>query len=270
MKLGIGTYSYMWAIGFDGARPATPMTAMALLEKARRLGVRVVQYGPNLPLDSLSEFELDDLIRRAREWAIEIELGTRAIDSDHIAGQIALARRVGATLLRSVPELADGSIPTIGELERGLRALAPLMASAGVRLALENARIPASELAAVLDRIGSPWVGITLDTVNSLAIPEGTREVARHLARHALCLHVKDFAVLRVWHMMGFNVEGRPAGKGQLDLPWLIETLRAAGRDPNAILELWPPEQSALEETIALEDAWAVESILYLRRLIPN
>jgi sugar phosphate isomerase/epimerase len=81
---------------------------------------------------------------------------------------------------------------------------------------------------------------------------------------------VKDFAVLRVWHMMGFNVEGRPAGKGQLDLPWLIETLRAAGRDPNAILELWPPEQSALEETIALEDAWAVESILYLRRLIPN
>ena len=45
MKLGIGTYSYMWAIGFDGARPASPMTAMALLEKARELGVRVVQYG---------------------------------------------------------------------------------------------------------------------------------------------------------------------------------------------------------------------------------
>src|ERR1035438_1018875 len=61
MKLGIGTYSYMWAIGFDGARPASPMTAMALLEKARGLGVRVVQYGPNLSLESLSEVELDDL-----------------------------------------------------------------------------------------------------------------------------------------------------------------------------------------------------------------
>ncbi len=270
MKLGIGTYSYMWAIGFDGVRPARPMTAMALLEKARALGVRVVQYGPNLPLDSLSESELDALLRRARECGVEIEVGTRGIAFDHMAAQVALARRAGATLLRSVPELADGSIPESGELERALRALAPLIASAGVRLALENARIPASELAAVLNGIGSPWIGITLDTVNSLAIPEGTREVARHLARHTLCLHVKDFAVSRVWHMMGFQVEGRPAGKGQLDLPWLLETLRTAGRDPNAILELWPPEQSALEETIALEDAWAVESIAYLRRLIPD
>lgn len=270
MKLGIGTYSYMWAIGFDGARPARPMNAMALLEKARGLGLRVVQHGPNLPLDSLSESEMEELIRLAREWEIEIELGTRGLAADHIAAQVALARRVGATLLRSVPELSDGSIPTAEELERLLRTLAPVMEGAGVRLALENARIPASELAATLDRIGSPWVGITLDTVNSLAIPEGTREVARHLARHTLCLHVKDFAVERVWHMMGFQVEGRPAGKGQLDLPWLLETLRAAGRDPNAILELWPPEQPALEQTIALEEAWAVESIAYLRRFIQD
>jgi len=270
MKLGIGTYSYMWAIGFDGARPASPMSAMALLEKARGLGLRVVQYGPNLPLDSLSESELEELIRWAREWEIEIEVGTRGIAIEHIAGEVTLARRVGATLLRSVPELSDGSIPAVDELERRLGILAPVMEAAGVRLALENARIPASELAATLDRIGSPWVGITLDTVNSLAIPEGTREVARHLARHTLCLHVKDFAVLRVWHMMGFQVEGRPAGKGLLDLPWLLGTLRAAGRDPNAILELWPPEQPVLEDTIALEGAWAVESITYLRRLIPD
>jgi sugar phosphate isomerase/epimerase len=109
-----------------------------------------------------------------------------------------------------------------------------------------------------------------LDTVNSLAIPEGTEEVVQTLARHTLCLHIKDFVVQRVWHMMGFTVEGRPTGKGQLNVPWLLDTLRAAGVSPNAILELWPPEQKTLQETIALEQAWAVESINYLRQYIPD
>ena len=38
MKLGIGTYTYMWSIGFPGAAPDAPMRAMGLLEKARELG----------------------------------------------------------------------------------------------------------------------------------------------------------------------------------------------------------------------------------------
>jgi hypothetical protein len=70
--------------------------------------------------------------------------------------------------------------------------------------------------------------------------------------------------------MMGFVVEGKPAGQGQLTIPLLLEKLRAAGVDPNAILELWPPKADSLEETIALEHAWAAESIPYLRRLIPD
>jgi sugar phosphate isomerase/epimerase len=65
-------------------------------------------------------------------------------------------------------------------------------------------------------------------------------------------------------------IEGRPAGQGRLDVPWLLKRLKEAGRDPNAILELWTPEQDSLEATIAKEDAWARESIEYLRTLIPD
>jgi sugar phosphate isomerase/epimerase len=104
--------------------------------------------------------------------------------------------------------------------------------------------------------------------VNSLAIPEGTVEVVDALARHTLCLHVKDFRVRRIWHMMGFTVEGTPAGQGQLDVPWLLDRLGEAGRNPNAILELWVPQQETLAETIALEETWVKESISYLRRFI--
>jgi hypothetical protein len=79
---------------------------------------------------------------------------------------------------------------------------------------------------------------------------------------------VKDFAVRREWHMMGFRVEGRPAGRGQLNVPRLLNLLDSAGARCNAILELWPPEQATLRATIALEQRWVEESITYLRTLI--
>jgi hypothetical protein len=68
--------------------------------------------------------------------------------------------------------------------------------------------------------------------------------------------------------MMGFIIEGAPAGQGQLDIPWLLNKLGESGPLCNAILELWPPEQKTIEETIALEDKWVVESIPYLRDCI--
>jgi sugar phosphate isomerase/epimerase len=253
----------MWSIGFEGAAPAAPMTARGLLAKARELGVKVVQIGPNLPLDQLPEQELEAVFQQARDWGIELEIGTRGLDRAHLGRQLALARRAGATLLRTIPEGA-------ADIGASLRAVLPDLEDAGVRLALENGKIPAAVLRRVLESIGSPWLGITLDTVNSLAVPEGWKEVAATLAPYTMCLHVKDFLVQRVWHMMGFTVEGRPAGQGQLDLPWLLATLQAAGVSPNAILELWPPEQAGLEATIALEQQWAVESVSYLRKYIPD
>jgi hypothetical protein len=68
--------------------------------------------------------------------------------------------------------------------------------------------------------------------------------------------------------MMGFRVEGRPAGEELLNVPWLLDLLHAQGAECNAILELWPPEQSSLADTIALEQRWARKSIDYLRTLI--
>jgi sugar phosphate isomerase/epimerase len=94
--------------------------------------------------------------------------------------------------------------------------------------------------------------------------------VADLLSKHAKSLHVKDFNVERLWHRMGFSVQGRPAGGGQLNVPRLLERLENSAPDLNAILELWPPEQATLEDTIRLENAWAAESITYLRNYISD
>ncbi len=258
MRLGIGSYTYMWAIGFPGARPERPLTARGLIAKARELGVGVVQFGPNL------EFTAEDC-RLAREQGLEVEIGTVSLDLEE---QIAQARAAGASLLRTVLEEEGPLTLPLDAIEKRLRSLAPLLEEHQIRLALENSIIPARDLRALLKRIGHPALGATLDTANSLAISEGWRPVLAELAPFTFCLHLKDYDVRREWHRMGFRVEGRPAGQGQLDIPYLLEILRQAGASCNAILELWTPQQATLAETIALEDRWARESILYLRTLI--
>ena len=145
MKLGVGTYAYMWSMGFAGAKPAKPLTALELLAKARKLGVNVVQYGPNAPLDGLPEAELEALVHQAREWEIELEVGTRGLAAEHLRQQIALTRRVGATLLRTIPEVGNGRIPSMAEAANLLKAVLPELESAGVKLAMENGRIPSAE-----------------------------------------------------------------------------------------------------------------------------
>lgn len=279
MKLGINTYTLMWSIGFRGpnpdfpnhaARPPQPLTLFDLLETTRRLDLRLLQTGPNLLVESLSAAEQERWIAQARDWGIELELGTRGLDYDHIVEQVALAQRMDAKLIRTIPELNGRYLLEAEALAAALEPLVPLLADHRLRLGIENGRMPAAPMRDTLERLGSDRVGVVLDMVNSLAVPEGWQEVTRILAPYVVCLHYKDFTIRRAWHMMGFLCDGTPAGQGMVDTGWLLRQLRAARQDFNVILELWPPEQETIEETIALEQSWLVESIAYLRQYIQN
>lgn len=270
MKLGIGSYTCTWAIGVPGEAPARPLSASGLLALAAELGVSVVQYCDNLPLTALAPRELDALLDSAGERRLTLETGTRGLDAADLLAQLALARRLGAPFVRVVVD-APGDHPTPQDTVARLAPLLPRFADAGVRIAIENHdRFPTRALVEIVERLGPDRVGICLDTVNSFAALEGPETVVERLAPYALNLHVKDFNIRRVNGQMGFVVEGAPAGEGRLQVPWLLERLAAAGRDVNAILELWTPRAASLEETLACEAAWARRSIRYLRQLIPD
>lgn len=280
MKLGINSYTFMWSIGFQGAnpeypdmaaRPACPLTPLGLLEKARQLGVHLVQTGPNLTaFDRLTEAEMEEFIHRAVEWQIELELGTRGLDYEYLVEKVRLAKRMGARLIRTLPEIGGAYVSDARMILPAARAILPVLEREGLKLAIENGGIPGADFREALDKIGSPQVGVVLDMVNSLAVPEGWKEVTRLLAQHTMCVHYKDFSIRRAWHMMGFFCEGAPAGEGMVETGWLLETLKASPYDFNVIVELWPPEQETLEKTIALEQAWAQQSITYLRQFFPE
>lgn len=269
MKLGLSTYTYTWAIGVPGRLPARPMTALDLVDRAQQLGVHVLQFADNLPLDQLPPAALEELAHSAVERGIQVEVGTRGIAADHLRGYLALAKRFNSPILRVVIDTASHH-PSPEEAAALLHPLRSEFEDAGVTLAIENHdRFYVSQLAEMVRGLGN-WVGICLDTVNSFGALEGPQEVVDVLGPLTVNLHFKDFTIFRASHMMGFMVEGRPAGLGKLDAPWLLAELKRYGRDCNTILELWTPPEDTLEATILKEQRWAEESIHYLRTLIPD
>jgi sugar phosphate isomerase/epimerase len=272
MNLGISSYSYTWAVGVPGHRPDRPVSAHDLLMRAGELGVRTVQIADNLPLHRLAPAELAALADRAAGDGIAIEVGTRGIGGQHLWAYLDLAARLGSPILRVVVDTAAHQ-PSPDEIVATVGALLPALEQAGVTLAIENHdRFSTRILTEILERIDSERVGICLDTVNSFGALEGPPVVVEALGPWTVNLHVKDFAVTRAGHSLGFTIEGRPAGQGQLDVPWLLERLRALARQPisAAIVELWTPPEATLEETIAKERTWAAESVAYLRRFVPD
>jgi 3-oxoisoapionate decarboxylase len=286
MKLGLSTYTYTWAIGIPGYPPREPLTALALLRRADQIGVRVVQFCDNYPLtaqwamdlatagavrDKDLQRSLNELTDFARERCITIEIGTRGIaDTANLLGHLELAKRFGAPFVRLVVD-AKGHEPSPEDCVSRLCPLLPHFAEAGVKLALENHdRFSSATLAQIVETLGPDYVGICLDTANSFGALEGPDVVVKTLAPYTLNLHVKDFTIARVSSQLGFVISGCAAGQGRLNIPWLLEQLRTAGRDVNAILELWTPFGPTLEGTIAREVAWAEESVRYVRQFIPD
>lgn len=270
MKLGLGSYAFAWSIGVPGHPPARPMDAFALLEEARRLGLRVIQVCDNLPLTALEPARLDEFERQARAAAIAVEVGARGLQANVVRAHLPLARRFGCPFLRLVTDL-PGDEPSPEEVVRRLRMLLPEFRRAAVKPALENHdRFSAGTLAGIIEEAGREEVGICLDTVNSFGALEGPEVVVRTLAPYTVNLHLKDFAIERVASNLGFTITGKPAGSGRLDVPWLLARLRAEGRDVNAILESWPPFGPDLEATITRERAWAESGVQAMRAFIPH
>jgi len=240
---------------------------MQFLEKAKELGVQVAQFASNCPIDALPEQEQELLIKRAHEWKIDLEVGTSGLEKDHLERQLELAVRVGSPLVRTLLEIGGKRAPA-ADCYEPLRAILPMYEKKGIKLAIENVHTPADELRKLLDDFHHPLLGVILDTTNNLMVLESYKLVAERTAPYVMGLHYKDFIIRRMWHWMGFSCVGVPAGRGEVDPVWLRETLKASPHDYNVVLEQWPIEHPALEETIRIEQSWAPESIVFLRKHI--
>lgn len=266
MRCGLSTFTYAWETGVPGyTRPRTPLSPLGLVDRAAAAGLDLVQFGDNLPLDSLGD-RLPDLARHARDTGVSLEVGTRGATADNLRAYAAIATTVGSPFVRVVVDANDDR-PSADEVVHRLTSVEGEFRSRGLTLAIENHdRFRVDELTSIIERCGD-WVGICLDTVNSFGALEGPEVVIDALAPHTVNIHLKDFDVVRAPYAMGFSIVGRPLGAGRLDVPALLARIQEVGRAPTAVIELWTPFDGDVESTIRTERAWADESIDYARTL---
>ncbi len=265
MQLGISTYTYPWAVGVPGSEPAIPLTVTDLITRAGQQGVSIVQVGDNLPLHNLPAAELAACKTLADRTQVRLEVGARRLTPERLHAYLDIARQLGSPFVRFVIDDADYK-PSVDEVVGIIREALVDIRRHNVRLAIENHdRFPARFLKRIVQSTDPHWVGICLDTANSLGAGEDTDTVADTLAPYTFNLHIKDFTVRRLHHKMGFTVEGAPAGQGLLSVPRLLQKLIPYNRCYSATLELWTPPEADLAATIRKETAWAEESLAYLQ-----
>lgn len=266
MLPGISSYTYTWAIGVPGQEPENPMTVFQLIEKAAEFGIHVVQIADNLPLDSFSETELIAIRSFAADLNVSIEVGAKKMTSENLNRYIQFASFFKSPIVRFVIDGPDFE-PGTKEINRIIKSAVPILEEKKIILAIENHdRFKAADFAEMVHQSGSIYVGICLDSVNSMGAGEGLETVIEKLAPLTVNLHIKEFSVKRLFHKMGFIIKGCPLGEGMLPVPELLG--KVSDRCQSAILEQWTPPEETIEKTIVKEAIWAEMSIQYLKTIV--
>lgn len=267
IKIGIGSYTFPWAIGVSKYPLEKPMNALGLVNKAIAMNVDKVQFADNLPLHELTSEERNEIKILADSANIGLEVGTRGLLVEHIEMYAQIANEFNSPFLRVVIDDTDYR-PNPNQVVKSIYALLPVLRRNDVVLAIENHdRFTSETLSDIIELTDSEYVGICLDTANSLGVGEGILEVLRTLKQYTVNLHIKDITIERLSHNMGFQVLGCPAGEGNIDIPFLIRTLGKQKKFYSATLEVWSDFTNSITETVAREELWAQRSISYLQKI---
>ena len=168
MKLGLGSYAYRWSIGIKDQMPAQPMTPFDVLEAAEGLGLRLIQYADNMPLDRLGDAELQRLADLAKAKGITIEVGTQCFDAEQVSQYLDICRVIDSSILRVALD-AEDALVSVADLADQLRPLVEKAKSAGIRIAIENHfNYPSPRMVELLDAVNDPALGVCLDVANSI------------------------------------------------------------------------------------------------------
>ncbi|WP_137179798.1 sugar phosphate isomerase/epimerase [Roseomonas sp. AR75] len=282
MRIGIDSYCYHRQFGdwYPGLQqdPGWRMTVWDFLERAASHGVAGVSLEAcYLPLDAASLARIRDrLVALGLEavWAWGHPDGLRSGTDPEAAADllrhIGIARAVGAKVMRICAGSRRTRPATWAEHRAQLLPmLTPLVAEAerqGVVLAIENhIDLLAAELAEIVTSIGSPHLGVCLDTANNLRMFEDPVKVAALLAPFTRATHVKNITARRGQDPRTFAFwPSVPLDGGLVDLDAVLRLLRDAGYGGLLALEIdyLDPDQGEDEEP-AIE-----RSLAWLRRSV--
>jgi 3-oxoisoapionate decarboxylase len=247
-SLGLVIHSFAVRTAGDRGRPegerfSEPTRFIEYAKSLRASGVQVA-LGARDPAGTqalreraaAASLSLEGIVALPRDQAglerFEAEIRTAAGAGAQVVRTVMLTGRRYETFttLAAFRRFADESLTA-------LKRAAPVVASHGIRLAVENHKDwRADELIALLKQVGNDHVGVCLDTGNSIALLEDPMEVVLALAPWAFTTHLKDMAVEEC--RQGFVLAEVPLGTGFLDVARIVRVVRSARPEIRLNLEM--------------------------------
>jgi sugar phosphate isomerase/epimerase len=177
---------------------------------------------------------------------LEISVNANLLkDKDAFASAASTARELGVSRIRAA--LNGRRYEEFFEMKQWkdfvsywqatLQSAEPTLKQYRLQVGVENHKDwLADELADLLRRVASPYLGACVDFGNNLALLEDSVEVAQKLAPYAVTTHLKDMAVSE--YDQGFLLSEVPLGQGILPLAKIMEVLRRSKPDIHFCLEM--------------------------------
>lgn len=244
--LGICVHSFQIRSKAEQAGGPAFTDPLNFLEYCHQLGAAGVQIG----LGIKDETYTSKLRQRAEAYDMFIEgivgLPRDSKDVKRFEANVLTAEQAGAHVIRTVMmsgrryERFESAEQFRKAAEQGLKSLQlaePVAARHRIRLAIENHKDHRiDERLEVIKRLSSEYVGICVDTGNSIALLEDPMEVTEAYAPWAFSAHLKDMAVQE--YDEGFLLSEVPLGEGFLDLPKIVQILGQAHPELKFSLEM--------------------------------
>lgn len=233
VPMGIVVHSYgaRWHSKAGSLAYPSFENAIDLIQHCKEIGAGGVQVGVNGWANDFAKKVREEREKRDLYLEGSIRLPQTSEQVAVFESEVLAAREAGAEVLRTV--CLNGrryenfhSEKEFLEFKAGaLLALSlaePIVRKHQMKLAVENHKDwKASELAEIIRKLGSEWVGVTVDFGNNVALLEDPITVIETLAPLAFSTHVKDMGVKEYEH--GFLLSEVPLGTGIVDLKKGVE-----------------------------------------------
>ncbi len=227
-------------------QPANLSDPLALLEFCHALGAGGLQA----PLGIRDEQYCRQLRTRAEqlEMWIEgaVEMQPPQDSTERLEAQLRTAVAAGVSVVRCVllpgrryeqfsswEQFQQAAV----RAEKALQQAEPTARKHRVVLAVENHKdLRSDELTATINRLGSQYVRVCVDTGNNIALLEDAMDTVTQLAPLAAAVHLKDMDLRE--YADGFLLSEVPFGEGIVDLPKIVQLLRRANPPLRFSLEM--------------------------------
>ena len=261
--IGMHSYGYQWRDAKARRAGAKFHDALTFLQSAEQLRAAGVQVAIGENDSAYAQRIKAEAEKHGRYFEAQFQLPKDDTDVDRFERDVRLARDAGATVFRTAC-LSGRRYETFKSAEElrefaarshnSLRLAEPVLKRHRLRMAVENHKdwlIP--ELLEIVRKFSSEWIGICVDTGNSIALMEDAMSVIEAYAPFAFSVHLKDMAFDEYGD--GFLLSEVPLGGGFLSIARIVQILRKA--NPAVQLNLEMITRDPLRIPCLTEAYWA-------------